>query len=166
MAAAVKVAADEPAGMVTDEGTLKAAPLEEIVTAEPPLGAAAESVTVQVEELPDDTELGEHCTEEAAGAGWVAALTLILPPVPETETALPLGFTPRLALIGSATDPEAVEARFAVNLATTPSGIWVVLRPLAMQLRALPTVAQFRVFPAAVSEDPATSLTDTTLFCG
>ena len=60
MAVAWKVAVAAPAATVTDDGTVKALLLSEIATTVPPLGAARDNVTVQVEETPDVKAAGAH----------------------------------------------------------------------------------------------------------
>ena len=70
-AVAVKVAAVEPAAIVTDAGTLKRALLLLRVTTEPPLGAATEVVTVQVVEAPEPIEFGEHANEVTPDAAII-----------------------------------------------------------------------------------------------
>ena len=83
----VKVALVAPAGMITLEGTL-AAPvlLLESATCAPPAGAGPLSVTVPVEDcIPPTTLLGFSVSEERAGAGGAAGVTvseadLVAPP--------------------------------------------------------------------------------------
>src|SRR5690349_13534744 len=53
LVAMVKLAPVDPAGMVTDGGTVAALPLVESATTAPPAGAAALSVTVPVTASPD-----------------------------------------------------------------------------------------------------------------
>ena len=57
---AVKVALVEPDATVTDGGTVKKVLLSERVVVAPPVGAAAESVTVQVAAEPETRLDGEH----------------------------------------------------------------------------------------------------------
>ena len=59
-AVAEKLPVVQPAATATEAGTVTALFPEESATVEPPVGAACESVTVQVEELPDDTDVGVH----------------------------------------------------------------------------------------------------------
>src|SRR5215469_2855110 len=63
-AAAVKVAVVALAATVAEAGTVNAALLEERETVVPPVGAALESVTVQVLLALDARVVGAHCTEE------------------------------------------------------------------------------------------------------
>src|SRR5512137_2743438 len=82
--ATVKVAVVAPARTVTDAGTVADALLEERVTARPPVGAAAERVTVPVEDDPPVTEAGLTETLESAdvtaGAFTVSDAVRVTPP--------------------------------------------------------------------------------------
>lgn len=72
--AAVKVVLLEPAGTVTETGTVIAAPDELSVTANPLPDAGLDSVTVQVEDAPDTTVDGEQASEDIrTGATRVSA---------------------------------------------------------------------------------------------
>ena len=57
-AVAVKAAVVAPAATVTEAGTVRAALLSETPTNRPPEGAALSRVIVQVEVVPDGTEVG------------------------------------------------------------------------------------------------------------
>lgn len=67
-AVAVKLALVEPAATVTEAGTVRAALLSEIATAEL-TEAAADNVTVHVEFPPETTVAGEHCNDCRVTAG-------------------------------------------------------------------------------------------------
>ena len=54
----------DPATTVTEAGVVSAALLSDVVTLDPPVGAAADSVTVQVEVEPDITLVGVHASLE------------------------------------------------------------------------------------------------------
>jgi hypothetical protein len=59
---AVKLAVVAPAAIVTEAGIVSAVLLpSESVTVEPPVGAACDSVTVQVELPPELMVVGAHC---------------------------------------------------------------------------------------------------------
>ena len=77
-----------PADTVTEAGTVSAPLLEESPTEEPPVGAARDNVTVQVEVTPEVTELGEHERPETAGGGGVTVTVAVAVPfnVPVTVT--------------------------------------------------------------------------------
>ena len=95
-AVAVKLAVDAPAATVTEAGVVNAELLSETVTAEPPVGAAADSVTVQVDVAPEAMLEGEHTSLETTGA---KAWTEMLPPVPEIAIAEPSAEDPTTLLI-------------------------------------------------------------------
>ena len=67
-AVAVKLAVEEPPATVTDAGVVSNEVLSEIVTVDPPVGAAADSVTVQPKFDPDATLVGEHASLETSTA--------------------------------------------------------------------------------------------------
>ena len=66
-AVTVKLAVEAPAATVADAGVVMAELLSDSVTTEPPLGAAADNVTVHVELAPAATLVGLHCREETVG---------------------------------------------------------------------------------------------------
>jgi hypothetical protein len=59
-AVAMKVAVVALAATVSDAGTVKAVLLSESATSVPPVGAGSESVTVQVDDVPDVRVAGVH----------------------------------------------------------------------------------------------------------
>jgi hypothetical protein len=75
--AIVKVALVAPPGTVTLAGVVAAGELSESDIAAPPLGAAAVSVTVPVEELPPVTVEGLTETAESDALGGPAGPTVI-----------------------------------------------------------------------------------------
>jgi hypothetical protein len=68
-AVAVKLAVVEPAATVTEAGTVSAVLLSETATLEPPVGAACDSVTVQVALPPETTVAGVHCSADTVTRG-------------------------------------------------------------------------------------------------
>jgi hypothetical protein len=60
LAVAWNVALVEPAATVADAGTVTELLLSEIVITAPPVGAACDSDTVQEDDAPDVSEVGEH----------------------------------------------------------------------------------------------------------
>ena len=87
-ALAVKVAVAAPAATVTDAGTVNVLLLEERLTTVPPLGAASDRVTVQVEDEADSRVAGLHCSAETVGR------TVMVPPVAVMSALYPLGNAP------------------------------------------------------------------------
>jgi hypothetical protein len=79
-AVAVKFAVVVPAATVTEAGAGSAALFEESATEAPPVNAARDRVTVQVEVPPNVTELGEQDRPETAGAGGVAVTEAVVLP--------------------------------------------------------------------------------------
>ena len=79
-AVAVKFAVVAPAVTVTEAGTVSAALFEESPTEAPPVSAARDNVTVQVEVAPEVTELGKHERPETAGAGGVTVTEAVAVP--------------------------------------------------------------------------------------
>jgi hypothetical protein len=63
----VKFALLAPDGTVIEDGTLSAELLSEIATEAPPVDAARERLTVQVDVAPEAIEAGEHCNAETVG---------------------------------------------------------------------------------------------------
>ena len=88
-AVAVKLAVVAPAATVTEAGTVRAALFEESPAEAPPVKAARDRVTVQVEVPPNVTELGEQDKPETAGAGGVTVTV---------EVALPFSVAVRVTV--------------------------------------------------------------------
>ena len=76
----MKFAVVAPAVTVTEAGTVSAALFEESPTEAPPVSAARDNVTVQVEVAPEATELGEHDRPETAGGGGVTVTEAVAVP--------------------------------------------------------------------------------------
>ena len=79
-AVAVKLAVVAPAVTVTDAGTVNAALFEESPTEDPPVKAARDRVTVQLEVAPDATELGVQDKPETAGGRGVTVTEAVALP--------------------------------------------------------------------------------------
>jgi len=164
-AVTIKLPVVAPAAIVTDDGIVSAALLSEIATAVAPEGAAVEIVTVHVEVAPDTTVAGEHATAETAVITGI--VTLMLPPVADTDPADPSGIAAMTLLSGSATDELVpVALRFTMTVASTPEAIGVVFMPLTRHLTVPLPVLQSTVFPAAKSPDDAVVLTDAISLAG
>ena len=91
-AVALNVAVVVPAPTVTDAGTVSAALLLASVTLAPPAGAAELKMTVQPEAAPPLRLTGLQVTDEMVG-------TMMLPPVPETVSPVPVESTPTVLVM-------------------------------------------------------------------
>ena len=76
---AVKVAVLDPAGTVTDTGTVANAESEVRFTTTPPVGAMPVRVTVPAELAPPTTEVGNTVTDERIGASMPSFADLVTP---------------------------------------------------------------------------------------
>ncbi len=156
-AVAVKVALEEPNGIVTLEGTDRASTLELSPTTTGLPVAEALRLTVQVVVPPEDREVGAHPMEDRVKAG----VTKMLPPVAETVIGYPATDAPRVPL--TPMDIElALWASATVTTATLPSGIVFVLSPVVRQVYAAGPPTQLMLLPAdviaalGVTEKPVT----------
>ena len=87
---AVKPAVVAPAATVTDDATVSSVLFEANATVDPPDGAAALNVTVQVLEAPDAKLAGLHCSVDTVTGGAVSAI--------EADCELPFSVAVTLAL--------------------------------------------------------------------
>jgi hypothetical protein len=87
-AVALKVAVVAPAATFTDAGTVSEALLPASVTHDPPVGAAAFKVTVQLAVAPPFRFAGLHVRDEMVGTLTIAFVTA------ETVSPLPRASTP------------------------------------------------------------------------
>ena len=76
-AVAAKVAVLAPAATLTGVATVSAAMLEERATADPPMGAALERVTVQVLTAPDARRVGRQASEVTLTTGAVRLIEAV-----------------------------------------------------------------------------------------
>jgi len=145
-AVAVKGALEEFSGIVKLAGTERAATLELSPTTIG-LPVAAPRLTVHVLEPPEDNDVGVHASDVTDVA------TEMLPPVPDTGMGYPATDAPKMSVT-----PMDIEltpwASAAVTIATLPSGITFVLRPLVRQMYELAPPAQLIVLPADMSAGP------------
>jgi len=143
-----------PAGTVTEVGADREMLLSKITTSVPPVGAAIDSVTVQVVEVPELRLVGVHCSPETAGN------TPIDPPVPVMFASVPSGSVPITLLIGKESTLALLPGdRTAVIVASTPLPTAVAFAPNATHTNVPIPELQLKYFPAAVSTGPATALT-------
>jgi hypothetical protein len=91
-AVAVKPAVVAPAATATEAGTVSSVLFEAKATVDPPDGAAALNVTVQVLAAPDARLAGLHCTDDTVGAGAGVLLARFCawnPPITSSEEKYP-----------------------------------------------------------------------------
>lgn len=131
-AVTVKAAEVAPAATVTEEGVVRAELLSERVTTWPPVGAAEERAAVQVEDPPEEMEVGEQERDETVGRTVVVEVTAPFEAVavsepPDGEVARTVGAErTRVAVV------EEVSRRLTV--ASGPVGSAVELGPMSRQV--------------------------------
>jgi len=77
----------ELAATVTEAGSVSDVLFDESATADPPAGAACESVTVQVDVPPEATVVGVHCNAVTLAGGGVTVMEVVVePPLSEAVT--------------------------------------------------------------------------------
>jgi hypothetical protein len=124
---AVNVEEDDPAGIVTNAGTVTDALLPAKLTTAPPAGAPAVRFTVQIELAPPTIDAGLQTTEDKLD--WMLPDTEMVPPVCATVNAVPEPRTeePFVTVMGVV---EADEVRVKVMAAITPLTIGFTFIPL------------------------------------
>ncbi len=161
---ASNVAVVAPERTVTDVGTVRAGLLADRVTVVPPLGAAAESATVQVDLAPDAMLVGVHwrlLTESPAGR------TVTEPFAPVTQAAFPSGRTPtNPPRVSGTVEPLEAAPRVKPIAATTPPPIALAFMPVATQVNDPALVEQFSDLPAFVKALPAAAVIEARLPTG
>jgi hypothetical protein len=150
----------DPEGTVTEAGRVNAGLLEDSATVAFPLGAAAESVTVQVDVEPEAKVAGEQCKLAILSGGR----TVIVPPVPAMLVPFPLGEAPPAPIreIGT-TEPLPAAPSVTVAVATVPLPIELAFMPAPTQVIDPPAAAQYTVFPTAVRASPGATLMEAIL---
>jgi len=148
----------EPAGIVSDAGTLRFVELELSATVPPPDPVRT---TVQVLEAFCSKAPGLHTIELIA---LTAVATLAVPPVAGRTIELPVGDAPRLLVIetGASLLPERVTDTVAI----TPSEIAVEFNPQATHVYEFTPLVQDRVLPAEVRAGPPARVKVRTLAAG
>ncbi len=161
-AVAVNVAVVAPAATVTEAGTVTTVVLLLVsVTLDPPVGAACDNVTVQLDVPAEARVVGVHCSAVTIDS------RLMVPPVPETATNVPPGSVPIVLLITSESKvPAPLAGIVAVTTATTPVPMAVSFIPVARHVREPAPDTQESVSPADVSAEPATALSELILPAG
>ena len=147
-AVAVNVALVAPDATVTDAGAVSAVLLSETVTADPPLGAAPESVTVQVEAAPETTLAGAQprlLTVTAAGVTVTLAVFELPLSDAVTVTAWFAVTVPAVAVNvalvapdATVTDAGAVSAVLLSETVTTDPPLGAAPETVTVQIEAAP----------------------------
>jgi len=124
---AVKVVEDDPAGIVTDPGTVTDVLLSAKLTTAPPAGAAAVRFTVQMELAPPTIDPGLQTTEDKFD--WTLPDTEMVPPVCATINPVPDPRTDEpLVMVTGMVDADGVSVK--VMAAITPFTIGFKFIPL------------------------------------
>jgi hypothetical protein len=159
----VNCAERDPAGTVTDEGTVSDTELlvREIGVL---VAATVESVMVQVAELPDCRLSG------AQDRLFSEAVEVVLapesaPPVPLMVMSDPVADAP-VVLLSPKVTPPTFAGKVTLTTATTPDASGVALEPERTQEYAPEAVAQDSDFPAALAAGPGLALIEATLLAG
>jgi len=127
-----KVAEVAPAGTVTEEGVVSAVVLSERLTSWPPVGAAAERVTVQEADPPERIEVSEQVNEDtltgvAIGREMVPSVASAVRKSPVGEDAKTWGtLSTRVGVVEPAT--------VRLTLARVPTGMEVEFAPTSRQV--------------------------------
>ena len=127
---AVNVALIDPAGTVTDDGTVISALLLESVATVPPVGAAWLRVTVQVEEPPVVSDEGLQFRLLIP----TGTPTVMLPPVALEAMLVPVDDAADTALTLIGTVPDALADRVTLIVASVPFWIVLAFNPLTMHV--------------------------------
>jgi hypothetical protein len=145
---AANVAVLEPAATVTDAGTVSVVLLTESASDKPPLGAAAERVTVQLELAPETMLDGEHCTPEIVVPG-VVTVTAALAELPLIDAVIVTAWLPvtvpavtvKLAAVEPAatvTEPGTVNEALLAESATVPPPVGAACDNVTTHVELLP----------------------------
>lgn len=144
-----------PAGMATFAGIFATAGEALRPTVAPPVGAAADKVTVQVEPEDGDTVVGLHERLLKAGVCWIVTV----PPVAEVASGAPVE-SADIALTRETCEELSMveEATVRVTEATTSLPIGDVFRPHTRHVAVPDPLVQERdLFP---TPEPATKLAE------
>lgn len=155
-AVAVNAALDDPDGIVTLAGTVTLALLLDIATATALVGATV-SETVQETDAGPVTVADVQVTPLSDD---VVCATEIDPPVPAVETEEPAGLEITTGLTETTIEESgAFEAMFNVAAAMVPLPMAFWFRPYATHFVFPELLEQDRLFPAALKDAPAATLT-------
>jgi hypothetical protein len=124
-AVALKFTVEDPAGIVTDAGTGSTEELDESATSVL-VCAALLRATVHVVLPADKIEEGLHPIDDNTG---LTPVTVMVPPVLETEIGLPVSVEPDGFATLIVAFVERLDERVTDTFATTPDGMFVVFTP-------------------------------------
>ena len=145
----------DPPGTMTETGNVKFVLFEESPMTAPPAGAALLSFTTQMRPV-----------QEMLRDGGVAVVALeatkITPSAPLMLIPVAPGDAPAVLTTDTGTDRLADERNVNVTPAIKPAGMVVLFMPAARQVVEPLASLQKRDLPAALKDEPATTLTDTT----
>lgn len=155
----MKLALVAPAAIVTEDGTVRLALLADRVTEAPLLEAAALNVAVQFAVPGVTIVVGVH--DNDATVGLIVPEPVIVPPVPLSVRALPVGSAAE-ALVKLMDVVLTLEPIVIFTTATTPLAMLFAFKPVARQVYVPEPAAQLSVLPAVVAVAPAVAEMDVT----
>jgi hypothetical protein len=156
---AVNAAVVAPAGTVTLPGTVVLALLLESVTANPPAGAAALSVTVQEEDPGVFTVPGEQLKLFNVTGGESCVIAIVAPAPEAAIWALEESVASTLVSVTGTLVLAVPEAIVKVAWATDPLPMTVVFRPKTTHVALPGTLEHDTLLPAAIAAELATTVT-------
>lgn len=180
-AAAVNDAVVWPARMLNAAGTVTAALSLVIEMEAPPDGAALDIVTRQETDVPAASKEGRQFRAEMANVGVAGipltpplvppppvppAVTVMLPPIPAAEMAVPLAAAATTPPTPTETVPVALAARVTFTTATVPLAVEVLFNPQITQAAVPLPVAQVKLLDTGEAALPIVTLTRVTLAVG
>jgi hypothetical protein len=152
---AVKFADEDPAGTITEAGTLSNPLLLESDTLAPPEGAGCAKVTVQVEVPAELRMVGLHTTLRRP----LGRPTDMIPPVPLAETLLASGAAITTPVTPIGTAPGAPLESVTLTTATVPFAMAFWLSPATRQVEEPLPLEHVRDLDAAAAAAPFDMLT-------
>jgi len=147
----LNVALVEPAGTVTEAGTVAAALFDASVTVVPPVGAALFNVTVAVEGLPPTTLVGLRVTLETSNGLIVKVAVLLAPPRVAVTVAVAAEPT---RLVVTVNVPVVEPAATVTEAGTVAAALFdakvIVVPPAGAALESVTVPVEFAMPPTTV----------------